>query len=90
MAKHEDVLDDVLTVSEAARTLELPEADVRSLLLDGSLAGRKIGRQWVTSAAAVDELSDQLEYDDDDEEEEDACEDDDADDADFEDEESDD
>ena len=57
---NEDVLDEVLTVSDAARALELPESEVRTLLADGSLRGAKIGGRWLTSVAAVDDLAAEL------------------------------
>jgi excisionase family DNA binding protein len=37
---------EVLTLSEAAAYLRLPEADVRRLAKDQQLGGRQIGKEW--------------------------------------------
>ena len=76
MAQSEDVLEDLMTVAEAARALELPEPEVRALLADGSLAGRQIGGRWITSVEAVDDLAAELDADGDDDSDDDEADDD--------------
>jgi hypothetical protein len=71
LAQSHDVLDEVLSVTEAARALELPEAEVRALLADGTLEGRKIGRSWFTTVAACEALAEELDAEDGDDEFED-------------------
>ena len=46
-----------LSVAEAADRLELDPSRVRQLLRSGSLAGRRIGRDWLVSAEAVAHLA---------------------------------
>ena len=48
VAKHE------ITVAEAARRLGVTLAHVYSLLWAGRLQGRKVNRQWLVSADAIE------------------------------------
>ena len=66
MAQSEDILEDLMTVAEAARELRVSEPEVRSLLADGSLAGRQLGGRWITSVEAVDDLAAELDAEADD------------------------
>jgi excisionase family DNA binding protein len=43
----------MLTVAQAAKRLERSPRRVRALLESGQLKGRKVGRDWVVSEAAV-------------------------------------
>jgi excisionase family DNA binding protein len=79
MANTADPLDDLLTITEAAQELEVPEREVRDMLQDGSLRGAKVGGRWVTTVAAVNELADVLDGDEDDDDQGDDDEDDDTD-----------
>jgi excisionase family DNA binding protein len=78
--KNSDVLDEVVSVDEAAEELDLEKRHVRELLADGVLHGRKISGRWVVDAASVEEFAEELDAEDDDDSDADDGDDDDGDD----------
>ena len=48
-------LDELITLSEAAQLSGLSSDHLRRLVRQGDLWGKKIGRNWVTTTAAVQE-----------------------------------
>jgi hypothetical protein len=55
-----DVLDNVVDVAEAADQLDVSEREVRELLLDGSLKGKKIGTAWAIDARSINDVAEEL------------------------------
>lgn len=55
-----DVLDNVVDVAEAADQLDVSEREVRELLLDGSLKGKKIGTAWAIDARSISDVAEEL------------------------------
>lgn len=53
--------DELMTSSQVAERLNVTTARVRQLLLAGELSGRRIGRDWMVSARAVEEYRKRLE-----------------------------
>ncbi len=60
-----DVLDNVVDVAEAADQLDVSEREVRELLQDGALRGKKIGTAWAIDARSIDEVAEELDEGDD-------------------------
>lgn len=53
--RHPPGLEDLITLSEAAEISGLSPDHLRRIVREGALWGRKIGRNWVTTIAAVNE-----------------------------------
>jgi excisionase family DNA binding protein len=55
MEGHKPSLDDLISLSEAAELSGLHQDHLRRLVRQSDLWGKKIGRNWVTTAQAVQE-----------------------------------
>jgi hypothetical protein len=56
-ALYEPSLDDLISLREAAELSGLSASHLRLLVSRGDIWGRKIGRNWVTTAQAVQEYA---------------------------------
>jgi len=52
--EYEPRLDELMSLSEAAKQTEISASHLRLLVRKGEVWGRKMGRNWVTTKAAVD------------------------------------
>lgn len=57
MAKHTDILADLITATEAAELLGLTPERVMQFCRAGRLPAAKPGRDWITTRAAVAEFA---------------------------------
>jgi excisionase family DNA binding protein len=60
MSKAEDILiqsilDDLISLQEAAEYSGLSASHIRLLVRNGELVGKKVGRFWVTTKQSVDD-----------------------------------
>lgn len=49
----DDILTQIISAREAAEMLGLSQAQVTYLLRHGTMNGKKIGREWITTTNAV-------------------------------------
>ena len=53
--EYEPRLDELMSLSEAAQHTDISASHLRLLVRSGEVWGRKMGRNWVTTKAAVDQ-----------------------------------
>ena len=53
--EYEPRLDELMSLSEAAKQTEISASHLRLLIRRGEVWGRKMGRNWVTTIAAVEQ-----------------------------------
>ena len=58
--EYEPRLDELMSLSEAAKQTEISASHLRLLVRRGEVWGRKMGRNWVTTKAAVEHYLSQV------------------------------